>query len=400
MQSKLGRCGSFGNHISLLIGFFALFLIGRVSAEHNFTCHLPEGPIVLYEDRFSDDRLSQGWNTMWSWGGIIVPWITQSTPGGQGGTYALKADVGESTGGGLEIHTDWGKSVFTTGRTVLAFSFRKEMDANVRVGIRDSSGTVPTYVLLSSYIAPNQDVLLVNGQWYSFVIPLSDLQSVNKALGGVVFTTNAPGTMYVDNVMILNIPPNFKLPLPGNKNWLLTVEAGGKAFDGSDDTNHYEQKAYFSLDFDDTSQEVGQETDVKVLASAGGKVVFTSTTEDQYNGYYVVIDHDGDGNLKTGYSTWYAHMKKDSILVSAGNTVTQGQQLGIIGNTGDSAGTHLHFGIQYNNKKWLKKANGSVDEETALFLRIIKIEGRKIEEYKVGVGSSDPAGYYPSTNVQ
>lgn len=201
MLSKFGGRGSFGNRISCIIGLFTLFLTGRVSAEHNLTCHLPEGPLVLYED-----RLSHGWNINWSWGGATSPastWVTQSTPGGQGGTHALKAVVAASIGGGLEIHTEGGISAFTMGRTVLAFSFRKEMNANITVGIRDSGNVVPTDVPLSSYVIPNQSTPLVNGQWYSFVIPLSDLQSVNKVLGGVVFYTNVPGTMYVDNVMIV-----------------------------------------------------------------------------------------------------------------------------------------------------------------------------------------------------
>ena len=57
-------------------------------------------------------------------------------------------------------------------------------------------------------------------------------------------------------------------------------------------------------------------------------------------GNHVVIDH---GTLPDGHSyrTLYAHM--DTLSVAAGDTVTQGQQLGTVGSTGASTGNHLHL---------------------------------------------------------
>jgi Peptidase family M23 len=284
----------------------------------------------------------------------------------------------------------------TAGYNALSFLFRKDMNANIQVGIRNGdTHIVPAYVPLSSYIIPNQSTPLVNGEWYAISVPLSDLQSVNKPLGGVVFAADQPGTLYVDNVVLFNSLINMKLPLPGGKSWYLTVEAGGKAYDGIDDVFHYEDKAYFSIDFTNKSSGNVQETNVPIRAAAGGVVIYASSIEDQYNGYYVVIDHDNDGNLNTGYTTWYAHMQPE-LMVSQGDEVVQGQQLGVMGNTGASLGTHLHFGVHYNGKKSLKKADGSIDQETALFLRSIRIEGLKIEDYKVIPTSS---GYYPSNNL-
>lgn len=58
----------------------------------------------------------------------------------------------------------------------------------------------------------------------------------------------------------------------------------------------------------------------------------------QYNssyGNYVVINHGG------GISTLYAHASE--LLVSAGDTVSQGQAISKVGSTGDSTGNHLHI---------------------------------------------------------
>jgi len=42
-------------------------------------------------------------------------------------------------------------------------------------------------------------------------------------------------------------------------------------------------------------------------------------------------------------SSHYAHM--DARMVNVGETVTKGQQIGVCGTTGQSQGTHLHFGL-------------------------------------------------------
>ena len=53
------------------------------------------------------------------------------------------------------------------------------------------------------------------------------------------------------------------------------------------------------------------------------------------------IDHGG------GISTVYGHMQSD-LRVSAGQSVSAGQQIGTMGTTGTSTGVHLHFEIHQN----------------------------------------------------
>ncbi|MBR0423414.1 MAG: peptidoglycan DD-metalloendopeptidase family protein [Clostridia bacterium] len=76
----------------------------------------------------------------------------------------------------------------------------------------------------------------------------------------------------------------------------------------------------------------------RVVASASGTVV-----KAQWFGGYgncVIIAHDG------GAMTLYGHLS--SIAVSAGQTVSQGQAIGNVGNTGHSFGAHLHFEYRVN----------------------------------------------------
>lgn len=77
------------------------------------------------------------------------------------------------------------------------------------------------------------------------------------------------------------------------------------------------------------------------VASAGGTVIQAG---NKYNGYgnCVIIDH---GN---GVSTLYAHHQ--SLAVSVGDTVVQGQTIGYIGQTGNAYGNHLHFEVRINGE--------------------------------------------------
>lgn len=77
-----------------------------------------------------------------------------------------------------------------------------------------------------------------------------------------------------------------------------------------------------------------------VLAPANGTIIKASSAGGYGN--MIEIDH---GN---GISTRYAHLSK--IDVAAGDTVTRGQEIGLIGSTGRSTGPHLHFELRLNAK--------------------------------------------------
>jgi len=74
-----------------------------------------------------------------------------------------------------------------------------------------------------------------------------------------------------------------------------------------------------------------------LVATADGEVYEVNLdTRDSY-GLYVVIRH------KYGFYTQYAHM--DRIYVKPGQKVTQGETIGLMGNTGLSTGPHVHYEI-------------------------------------------------------
>ena len=78
-----------------------------------------------------------------------------------------------------------------------------------------------------------------------------------------------------------------------------------------------------------------------IYSAASGEVIFAD-----YNGsfgYCVKIEHT-DGKI-----TLYAHCSK--LLVSKGDTVTQGQIIAEVGNTGNSYGNHCHFEVIINGER-------------------------------------------------
>ncbi len=82
-------------------------------------------------------------------------------------------------------------------------------------------------------------------------------------------------------------------------------------------------------------------TGTAVYASCGGTVARAGWGSGY--GYVVYINHPD------GRQTRYGHLSK--VLVSAGQTVTQGQKIALSGNTGVSTGPHLHFEILINGSQ-------------------------------------------------
>lgn len=126
--------------------------------------------------------------------------------------------------------------------------------------------------------------------------------------------------------------PAFQMPVACGETWRLST------YPGHDD---------FDVDFYPTS---GETYGRPILAAAAGTVVRAGTNGrlgdrnpdnpegemGRGGGYWVRIDHGGK------WSTLYLHMLEEP-MVTEGQTVAQGDQLGRIGSTGQSSAPHLHF---------------------------------------------------------
>ena len=75
-----------------------------------------------------------------------------------------------------------------------------------------------------------------------------------------------------------------------------------------------------------------------ILAAHSGTVIISGWNNSYGN--QVLLDNGA------GLSTRYAHMTQTAV--TAGATVTAGQVIGYVGNTGDSTGFHLHFEVMQN----------------------------------------------------
>lgn len=80
-----------------------------------------------------------------------------------------------------------------------------------------------------------------------------------------------------------------------------------------------------------------------LYASRAGTVITSQCGWNGGYGCYVILDHGG------GITTLYGHASE--LLVSVGETVSQGQTIALMGSTGRSTGPHIHFEVRVGNQR-------------------------------------------------
>lgn len=94
-----------------------------------------------------------------------------------------------------------------------------------------------------------------------------------------------------------------------------------------------------------TAVDIANKVGTPIYAAASGKVIVSKSSG--YNGgygSYIVIEHSN------GTQSLYAHLSSNSV--SVGTKVGQGDLIGLMGTTGKSTGSHLHFEILGGTRNW------------------------------------------------
>lgn len=130
-------------------------------------------------------------------------------------------------------------------------------------------------------------------------------------------------------------------------------------------TQHYGNNGHTGVD-------LGATSDRKVYANADGTVEQIQTGYGNKKGSTGMASYGNMVLIKhpNGMKTRYAHLQ--TVLVSKGQKVKAGQQIGVQGNTGNSYGVHLHYEV-YNSKG--TRTNPESYIEKAVYTAQINITG-------------------------
>jgi hypothetical protein len=146
------------------------------------------------------------------------------------------------------------------------------------------------------------------------------------AAGAVLLATLGTGTAATPDDGYPDLPSarataapetRFEMPFPC-----------GQAWTGSTRDSHSPSR--WAIDWNRTD-DAGD----PVVAAAPGEVLRAEPRGTSGYGHYVMLEH------ANGERTVYAHL--DQVTVALGQTVDQAAQLGTVGDTGNSFGSHLHF---------------------------------------------------------
>lgn len=142
-----------------------------------------------------------------------------------------------------------------------------------------------------------------------------------------------------------SLDPGTSIVIPGGKNINL-LAAGGAALPNFNDQFIIPANGYnWGILHHYNAVDIANSCGTPVIAAAEGLVVPDDNTPaaiDEWNGGYgnfVLIEHPfGDG-----VRTRYAHLEK--LTVQIGDYVKQGQVIGLMGDTGEASGCHVHFEV-------------------------------------------------------
>jgi len=181
-----------------------------------------------------------------------------------------------------------------------------------------SNQTLP---FMNGYKVSKQSELIENASFHNmFATLMSDINS-----SSILYEQNSSSIDQFSALMNLMYSKLFG----DDENAAINIESSpvGRPVNGVlTQTSH---DGHIALDF-------GVAVGTEVTATMTGKVTFAGWNSEGY-GNLVIIDNGA-------YKTYYAHLS--SIPVKTGQLVSDGEIIGLSGNTGNSTGPHLHYEIR------------------------------------------------------
>ena len=141
------------------------------------------------------------------------------------------------------------------------------------------------------------------------------------------------------NPLRITAQPSLKFPFPCNETWRISNGYWTDPVQGHPNS----QYSRYALDF--VNAVANQTYNKPLLTAHDGKVV-ARNWDDTGGGWTVKVDADGASG---GYVTFYSHLINQSPVVPE-TWVSQGDEIGRVGDTGHATGPHIHFTLwNYNS---------------------------------------------------
>jgi len=202
---------------------------------------------------------------------------------------------------------------------------KKEIEDNkLEVELLKTKQETKKHAMQSNIETQNKLITQLNATEKSYMNELEALEKESKEVEALIYGKTSGSTAIYSG-------GKFIWPVPGYN----TVSSGFGYRDG-----FWLQDGTWSKPQFHSGIDIPAPKGSKIVATAAGTVI-TAGWVNGY-GYTVIINHG------SGLTSLYGH--NSALVVSVGQTVSQGQQIAKCGTTGYSTGNHCHFEVRLNSK--------------------------------------------------